>query len=233
MTSIRPLLLLHGALGSANQLEPLRQKLAENRPVHALNFSGHGGLPMPSEPFSLQLFGKAIAAEVTALGWDEFEIFGYSMGGYVALWLAAGGLDGQGFSKNSIQKITTLGTKLDWNPATAAKEISMLNPEKMAEKIPAFAALLAERHAPTDWKSVVSATAAFLQTLGDEPLRASDFSKIQCPVRLCVGELDNMVSVAETEDVAGQIPDAQFEVLPGVKHAIEQLDLAILPKIFA
>ena len=54
------------------------------------------------------------------------------MGGYVALQLA-------NKHPKYVQKIITLGTKFAWDKETAAKEVKMLNPEKIEEKIPAFA----------------------------------------------------------------------------------------------
>ncbi len=40
-----PLLLLHGALGSAAQFDSLKTLLPEDREVYAPNFPGHGGAP--------------------------------------------------------------------------------------------------------------------------------------------------------------------------------------------
>ncbi|MBK7855574.1 MAG: hypothetical protein IPJ79_12335 [Bacteroidetes bacterium] len=55
------------------------------------------------------------------------NIFGYSMGGYVALWLAR-------FKPHLVQFVFTLATKLNWNEETSAKENRMLNANKMEEK---------------------------------------------------------------------------------------------------
>jgi pimeloyl-ACP methyl ester carboxylesterase len=82
-----PVLLLHGALGSAAMLEPLATQLqTADMPVRMMNFPGHGGLPLP-ESFSMPDFIQAVD-EYTA-DWMPFKVFGYSMGGYVALLLAA------------------------------------------------------------------------------------------------------------------------------------------------
>jgi esterase/lipase len=52
---MKHLLLLHGALGSAKQLDPLKEILSENYKVSSLNFSGHGGQALPSA-FTIDLF---------------------------------------------------------------------------------------------------------------------------------------------------------------------------------
>ena len=51
------LLLLHGALGSSQQLAELKSLLSDNYSVHSINFEGHGGLPSSTE-FSIDLFVK-------------------------------------------------------------------------------------------------------------------------------------------------------------------------------
>ena len=41
---MKTILLLHGAIGAADQLQPLAQVLAAHYNVHTLSFSGHGGI---------------------------------------------------------------------------------------------------------------------------------------------------------------------------------------------
>ena len=82
-----PLILLHGALGSAAQLSELQANLPVERAVFVLNFPGHGGVATDS-PFSMQLFGGAVLDLMETQKIAKADIFGYSMGGYVALWLA-------------------------------------------------------------------------------------------------------------------------------------------------
>jgi esterase/lipase len=47
------LVLLHGAIGSKDQLHPLANALKKDFDVHLLNFSGHGGNAFPGKPFLL------------------------------------------------------------------------------------------------------------------------------------------------------------------------------------
>lgn len=124
-------LLLHGALGNKNQFLALEQFLQPHFKVYALNFSGHGGSVFDGE-FSMDTFEKDVLRFMKNNSIEKTHIFGYSMGGYVALKLT---LD----FPEKIQKIMTLGTKINWNPEAAAKEIKMLDPKKIAEKVPAFA----------------------------------------------------------------------------------------------
>ncbi len=148
----------------------------------------------------------------------EVYIFGYSMGGYVALGLAEQQPD-------RIKKVVTLGTKLDWSPEVAAGMGRMFDPEKIAAKVPQFAQMLAQAHAPADWQVVCAQTSAFLRELGDgHGLKEDAFTRIPCPVTIGWGELDNVVTEAESRWVARQIPQGRFERLAGCKHPLEQVD---------
>lgn len=216
-----PLLLLHGALGSAAQLEPLQTQLTPHFTVQTLNFSGHGGKP-PAGDFSIAAFADEVLAFLNENKIQQVNIFGYSMGGYVALHLAK-------HYPERVGKIFTLGTKFDWNPATAEREVKMLNPAKIQEKVPLFAEALAKRHQPNDWKEVVTKTAAMLHDLGHgAALEAQDFTNIQHPVTIGIGSQDNMVSLEESEATANMIPNGRLLLFSEFKHPIEQANFTTL-----
>jgi len=217
----KPLLLLHGALGSAAQFDDLKQDLSAEWTVFVLGFPGHGGESTDTE-FSIAAFADSILAFLEKNSLGPIQIFGYSMGGYVALRLAR-------YHPEQVAHVITLGTKLAWSPETAAKETALLDPDKITAKVPAFAQMLAERHAPADWQVVVCQTAGLLHDLGNgAALGPDDFRAITCPVVIGLGEADNMVSREESEQVADWLPNGRFEVLPGVKHPFEQVDQKML-----
>lgn len=210
------LILLHGALGSSRYFEPYVKELSVNFDVHLLNFEGHGGAPTNS-PFSVDLFAENLVAYLEGKGLKNVYIFGYSMGGYVALKVAR-------THPNLIAKIVTLGTKFNWNPTIAAKEIRMLSPELVQEKIPKFAANLEALHAPHDWKIVMAKTALVMHLLGDgHGLNATDYESILQEVIIGVGEFDKMVTVEESNEVASALPNGRLEVLEKVVHPIEMI----------
>lgn len=217
-----PLLLLHGAIGAADQLTFL-EALPQNS--FAFDFPGHGGKAFPAA-FSIRAFTESVLQWMDEKGFATVDIFGYSMGGYVALYLAR-------HYPERVGKIFTLATKFAWDEATAAKEVKMLNPEKIAEKVPKFAAALEKRHAPLDWKEVLQRTADLMLALGKKPeLAQEDFAAITHPVLLSVGDRDTMVSIEETMQVYRSLPNAQFMVFPDTVHPIEQINLQqLLPAL--
>lgn len=82
------ILLLHGALGSAEQLSPFAQVLREHFEVHCFTFYGDGGKGNPDQPFRIEHFAEELAKELRQLRIGPLSVFGYSMVGYVALYLA-------------------------------------------------------------------------------------------------------------------------------------------------
>ena len=85
---MQQLLLLHGAIGAKDQLEKLIPFFDDQYSIHTLNFSGHGGDPIPSADFSIPLFAGEVINYLDKQGIASVNIFGYSMGGYVAMYLA-------------------------------------------------------------------------------------------------------------------------------------------------
>jgi len=216
------ILLLHGAIGSAEQLHPLRDRLASSQyHVHSFNFSGHGGKPV-SEPLSMELFAEETFAYIKSHALNNLHVFGYSMGGYVAMYLSS-------VHPGLIGKVVTLGTKYQWSPETAAREVKMLRPEIIEEKVPAFAAALAKKHGNNNWKPLLAATAAMLLQLGDSPLlNTARLQKISSEVLLMIGEKDNMVSPEETTATAQQLQKGSVQILTNTAHPIEQVDINML-----
>jgi len=214
--------LLHGAIGAADQLKPLAARLGKTVVTHTLNFSGHGSRAMPTEPFSIGLFAENVLSEMVAQKLNKISILGYSMGGYVGMYLAK-------HHPDKVEKIVTLGTKYHWDEAIAAREIQMLDPGKIEQKIPAFAASLRGRHAPNDWKQVLQKTAEMMTALGkDNTLKTADYTSITHPSMILLGDRDKMVTLNETVDVFKALPNGQMGILPGTQHPIEQVDLDLL-----
>jgi pimeloyl-ACP methyl ester carboxylesterase len=219
---MRPVLLLHGALGSKNQLDPLKISLEESGcEVYSLNFSGHGGTPF-RDPFGIEGFAEDVLHFQKEKGLQTTDVFGYSMGGYAALWLAHKHPD-------SVGRIVTLGTKFDWSPDAAEREVKKVNPDKIEEKIPAFARILQQRHAPNDWKELLHKTAQMMTQLGAGPLLTMEILKtIPHPVSVLLGDLDDMADLMFSQSVAEALPHGKFSLLEKTPHAFEKVDMKLL-----
>ena len=219
---MKHLILLHGAIGASSQMIPIAEQFRPAYTVHIPDFSGHGGQPMPEGVYSIPLFANEVLAYMDKHEIKQADFFGYSMGGYVAMYIARHYPDRAG-------KIVTLATKYDWDEATAAKEVQMLDAAKIEAKIPAFAATLKERHNPNNWQEVLQRTSAMLMGLGvDNPLKSEDYSGINHQVLVLLGDRDKMVTLDETVRTFKALPNAAMGVVPNTHHPIEQVNMPVL-----
>ncbi|AII53449.1 alpha/beta fold hydrolase [Hymenobacter sp. APR13] len=217
-----PVLLLHGALACEKQLRPLARELAAQYTVRTFSFDGHGGQPLETDVFSMRHFAAQVTQFLDAQGWESAHVFGYSMGGYAALAAAVA-------APHRFRSITTLGTKLDWSPATAALETRFLDAEKMREKIPQFAAQLEQQHAPTPLPALLAATAGLMRGLGDVPLLTpQNLSGLEVPVQVLVGELDKTAGVDASRHFADFMPRATFEIIFNTPHPLDKVNPDLL-----
>lgn len=223
VTTMKPtLLLLHGALGASQQFDTIIPALSEHYNIHQFNFYGHGHSEYPAEGISIAAFAQQLLDYIHSNKLAPVAVFGYSMGGYVALVAALQ-------QPEAFLKVGTLATKFNWTPETAAKETRMLDAKTLQEKVPAFAEQLKALHGEPGWEALLAGTAALMQQLGnDPPLTNKTLKNITIPVRVMVGELDTMVSVEETNAAFKSLPRGSMTILPGVKHPLEKVDCGVL-----
>lgn len=215
------LLLLHGALGSHHQLMPLRDCLRDEMPrkhIDIFEFTGHGSTPDADTGWTIELFSHQLAQYLREHG--PHVVFGYSMGGYVAMHLALNG------GHTLCPRIVTLGTKLVWTLQGAEAEGARMHPETLIAKVPAYAADLQRRHGDEHWRTVLTKTSDMMLALADQPLlTTSNIGTMHSAIRYMVGDCDAMVSVEETLSYYRATPGAEMAVLPATKHPIERVDV--------
>jgi pimeloyl-ACP methyl ester carboxylesterase len=84
----RPLVLLHGGLGSGEMFTPVLPAFAQNRQVILPDLQGHGRTADVDRPLDVRVMGDDIAALIDHLGLDRPDVVGYSLGGGVAMQVA-------------------------------------------------------------------------------------------------------------------------------------------------
>jgi len=225
MSNQKPILLiLHGALGDQRQMQALADAFSSSFEVHHPNWPGHGDSPLGIYTFDARSYVQFLLTYIESLQ-NTVYLFGYSMGGYIALMAALEQPD-------YFEHIITLATKLDWTPESAAREIKMLDKEKMLEKIPAYAQTLQKRHSAMGWEQVLNGTAQIMRALGEHPfLTPTNVASLQVSVTMGLGDRDTMVSLAETLQIQQAIPNSSLYVLPQTPHPVEKLHLPYLKTI--
>ncbi|MFT5821194.1 MAG: pimeloyl-ACP methyl ester carboxylesterase [Crocinitomix sp.] len=215
------LILLHGALGSKRHLQTLKTELEADFNVFDLDFEGHGDRQCQGE-FSIERFAQNLIDFLIENKIDNTHVFGYSMGGYVAISAALK-------SPELFGGIVTYGTKFNWSPEIAAKEVKMLNPDVIEEKVPKFAQNLKSLHVPNDWKVMMQKTAQLMIGLGDgSGLAENDFKNLNHQITIGRGSADKMVTELESKNVAQLLPHGTFISLEEQPHPIEMVNSNVL-----
>lgn len=196
--------------------------------VVTLEFPGHGATPLEHDnAFRLPNFVDAMSAAVSAMPSPPI-VFGYSMGGYIALALAAR-------EPLALAGVVTYGTKFEWTPESAARDASRLDPNVVAAKVPRFAEVLRARHARAGgWERNMRRTAALLRANAEAPLLSVDaLRRVRIPVAIAVGSADDTVDADEASRAAGAMRDAQTVVIDGAVHPIERVPLTSIVDLVA
>ncbi|MFN4083842.1 MAG: alpha/beta fold hydrolase [Bacteroidia bacterium] len=218
----KQILFLHGALATKLQFIQIINELKNEYTCHTINFAGHGGEIIPVTGLTFDTFSNNILNYLNTNNIDKINLFGYSMGGYAALYFACKYPD-------RVEKVFTINVKFNWDPVSTAKEIGMLNPEKMLEKIPAFANNLMVVHGLNIWKNLLHSTSEMMQKLSETVLLTKEqLASIKCPVLVSVGDRDTTSSLTETIDVYKTLSNAQLLVLPNSPHPFERVNMQVL-----
>ncbi|MBP1844573.1 pimeloyl-ACP methyl ester carboxylesterase [Rhizobium petrolearium] len=179
-----PLLLLHGGLGSIDMFAPIMPALTEHRQVIGVDLQGHGRTPLGKRPITLEAIGADMGKIVSELGYDQVDVLGYSMGGGVALQMAA----------QAPEKVRRLVS------ASAPFAKNGFFPEMIPQQ-ESVSAAMAEMMKDTpmfiSYKAVAPDVSEFprlLDAMGDLMRRDYDFSeavaKLTMPVMLVYGDSD-------------------------------------------
>ncbi len=219
---MKNLLLLHGALSTQNQFDDFALYLKKNHKVNALTFRGHGNNQKTLSGHFFDDYNEDILSYMVQNQLSKINIFGYSMGGYAALYFASK-------YPNMVESIATLNTKFDWNIAQVSKETALLNADKIAEKVPAYAQHLMHIHGEQNWKTMLANTKTMMEQLAQQPiLTEALLNQINCKVLIGVGDRDNTATIIENLNIFKQLPDAQFMVLPNTGHPFDKVNYELL-----
>ena len=226
--SKKTILFLHGALGSSKDLVALMGMMEEkNYEALTFDFSGHGHTAKWPDEFRIDLFARELEKYIQDHRLEEIIVFGYSMGGYIALYHAAN------YPDSPIRQIVTYGTKFNWSETAVNRELIMLDPDHLKEKFPTFADSLSEKHGDR-WKALLRSTAHMMQNLERlDGLTREDLSDVEIPVTFILGDQDRMVSSEETNFTASWLRHGKVKTLTHSKHELERSNLRELSNIIS
>lgn len=209
-----PLVLLHDSLGCVELWREFPARLAErlNRPVIAYDRLGFGRSSprheLPSPQFIREEAEVQVPALCTALGLAEFVLFGHSVGGGMALLIAATQpTKCQAVITESAQAFVEERTRAGIRAAQALFQ----QPEQMAR--------LRKYHGDKAEWVLRAWTETWLSPAFDEWTLGPDLPRVRCPVLAIHGDQDEFGSVAFPRFIVEHIGGpAELAVLEGVGH---------------
>jgi esterase/lipase len=215
------ILLLHGFLGSIQQMEPLAECLKDRFQVYMYDLPGHHGKSFPEEKFTFTTLQQHLYEYIKEFQLNGCFVLGYELGGYLALTLEAkrsGTFDG----------IFTWATDFDWSHQKVQTYKQLLAADKIEIRDSLYADKLNILHFPSDWKEICKETLQLIEHTSKHPLSEIDIDNILCRVRVAIGDQDENVSIEESAAFYRQLPSASMFVMPNTNHAIEELNLELL-----
>lgn len=209
--NMKQVILIHGALGNAKEFESIAPLLKERFDVLSYEIPGHGKRIDEINKFNLEEIINDFKTFLDKVG-PSF-IFGFSLGGYLAISTALED------SKN-IKGIITLGTKLNWSPEIAKKEVATLSVEFLQEKAPPFYDYLVNIH-DKSLPTLLDATKSFMTELGNRPILSEESVKdLDLPIHLIRGGKDRMVTKEETEIIVSSLKNGRYFEIPSFPHPL-------------
>jgi pimeloyl-ACP methyl ester carboxylesterase len=211
-----PLILLHGAtsLGPedyAAQLPGMTKAFL----VHLPDARGHGRTRWDAaNGFEYRWLVDDLTAFVDGLGLDSFHLVGFSMGAMTALQF------GTRFPER-LRTLVVVGITTHREPRASVGR-RLMDPARILERDPVFAATLARRHDAGQgvgaWRRLLPAIAA---DIAAQPLLSpAELHRIDCPAMVVCGDRDPFVPAEHAAGLARQLPDGRLFVAPDCGHEV-------------
>src|SRR5882672_6212598 len=221
----KPLILLHGGLGSSDMFSQIMPQLSKERQVIAVDLRAHGRTADIDRPLSYETMADDVAALIHYLQIEKADVMGYSVGGEVALRTAIQHPD----VVRKLVLVSTTFSRDGWYPEIVSGMTQMgggsAEPMKQTPMFQLYARVAPR---PDDW-------AVLLTKLGEMFRKDYDWSKdvpaIKAPTLLVLGDADAVRTAHAVQffellgggkkdggwDGSG-ISNARLAILPGLTH---------------
>lgn len=229
-----PIVLLHGSNADLHTWQPWVDRLKTRHRVIRFDQRGHGLTgPAQGGDYSRRAFAEDVDRVADALKLDRFVLGGNSMGGGVAIEYAmahpdrvaglvlvdAAGAPRIGEAKGNIGFTLARTPGFSWL-------MGQVTPRSLVER--SLRQTVTNEDVVTDaavdryWELLRypgnrQATAARFRT-PQQPFAAASLAMLKMPTLIIWGEQDGLIPLASGRWLAGRIPSARLEVLPGIGH---------------
>lgn len=229
-TGEEPILFLHGLLWSGEMFRSQIDALKSRHRCVALDFRGQGKSEVTSDGYDMETLFADAAALIESLRLAPCHVVGLSMGGFVAMRLAAR-------RPELVRSVVLLETSADPEPAENVPKYRRLNfvarwlglglvanqvmPIMFGKTFLSDPARAEERGR---WKRAlvgnhkIGITRAVVGVVERKPV-FDELPKIACPALVMVGDEDTATVPAKAERIASAIPGARKVTIPRAGHS--------------
>lgn len=217
-------LVLGGSLGTSVAMwQPQLAALAERFRVIRYDHRGHGESPVPAGPYRIADLGRDVLALLDRLGIGRAHLGGLSLGGMVAMWVAA-------HAPDRVDRLVLLCTSARLGPPSLwSQRVASVRDggtEAIADAVLGrwFTPRFATQHADVvAWaRRQLTSTPAAGYAGCCEAIRGMDLepalASITAPTLVIAGAEDPATPPSHLQTIAAGIPNARMATVPGAAH---------------
>jgi pimeloyl-ACP methyl ester carboxylesterase len=198
-----PVLVLHGGLGSLEDMGPQIRALAGSRLVVAPDSRGHGRSTDADAPLSYRLMADDMLGLLDALDLRRVDIVGWSDGGIIGLEIAAR-------HPERVGRLVVIGANSDPD--------GLVQPPPADPEVPPRPAFYARTAPdPAHWPVFYRKVATMWRT--QPHFTPAELGRITAPTLVMAGEFD-AIRPEHTHQLARAIPGAEEAIIAGASHSL-------------
>ncbi|MEW9515233.1 alpha/beta fold hydrolase [Streptomyces tubercidicus] len=222
----RPLVLLAGQANNHHWWDGVREDFHTTHSTITMDYRGTGASGKPGGHYSTQLFADDLIAVLDDLDVEQADVYGTSMGGRVAQWIAARYPD-------RVRRLI-LGCTSPGGPHAQERDSSVRRALSQADPAASLHALLDLMYSPA-WLADHPGPYTTLGDPGMPPharrghLVASNehdawdvLPRIDAPTLVLHGDQDRLTPAANASLITARIPQARMHLFTGAHHAYFQ-----------
>jgi len=215
-----PVVVLHGAAGCTQmETELLARRLGTQFRVIALDFAGHGQSDaFESLTFTPDLFVDNVDALFKHLGLSKAHVFGFSLGGFIALAFAHK-------HPEKVHHLAVHATNLIWDQKLVDLMLTRLDHEQIKERSVELVAYLSEMHGEDNWVLLFERMKDYTLALRGYLNEYAGVEKVPHQTLVSAVDKDDLFTVHSPVFLYDNLPYSSLFILPGQRHALQNVDL--------
>ena len=211
---------LHGAAGCTQmETELVARRLSNTYHVVALDFASHG----QSDPFediiyTPGLFIDNVAALFDHLNLKQASVFGFSLGGFIALAFAHA-------YPGRVKKLAVHATNLIWDEELVSTMLSRLDHETIRQKSQELVNYLSAMHGGDHWASLFERMKDYTIQLRNYLTEYAAVHQVPMHTLVTAVDKDDLFTVQSPVYLYERLPNGTLAIIPGQRHALQNVDL--------